>query len=230
MDSNCSEIPCGLYVTNNTHTKEKWDELMDYLKTNRFFFNEELDIFQHFISGLPTVEIIEGTNFYRARKGKYYNIRDLKPPDACKCNHGRLNPKGIQYLYLANSEFTAISEVRPWIGSEITVAKFVPVKKLKVLDFTYNSEDIYPNNYRKVIDNNFSRPMTLEDSHIGYLPTQAIAEYIRINGYDGVKYSSSISEGGYNVAIFDSSDMKGLEISGIVTVTNVKYSYVHINN
>jgi hypothetical protein len=38
-------------------------------------------------------------------------------------NEGRANPKGIPYLYLATSKETAMSEVRPWMGSEVSVAQ-----------------------------------------------------------------------------------------------------------
>ncbi len=39
-----------------------------------------------------------------------------------RASEGRANPKGIPYLYLATKEETAISEVRPWIGSFISLA------------------------------------------------------------------------------------------------------------
>lgn len=68
--------------------------------------------------------------------------------------------------------------------------------------------------------------MSKEESDIGYLPTQAIAEYIKNNGYDGIKYSSSISKDGYNIAVFNSSNMRGLEISKVVIVSGVIYSYI----
>ncbi|MFZ0569740.1 MAG: RES domain-containing protein [Rhodomicrobium sp.] len=36
-------------------------------------------------------------------------------------SEGRANPRGIPYLYLASTRDTALAEVRPWIGSHITV-------------------------------------------------------------------------------------------------------------
>lgn len=38
---------------------------------------------------------------------------------------GRANPKGIPYLYIATDKETAMSEVRPWIGSIISAGCFV---------------------------------------------------------------------------------------------------------
>lgn len=50
VDNNYNYIPCGIYITTDIHTKEKWDELVEHLKINRFFINKDLDIFKHFIS------------------------------------------------------------------------------------------------------------------------------------------------------------------------------------
>ena len=37
-----------------------------------------------------------------------------------KAIEGRANPKGIPYLYLATHRETALAEVRPWIGSDVS--------------------------------------------------------------------------------------------------------------
>ncbi len=49
---------------------------------------------------------------------------------------GRANPKGIPYLYVATKKETAMSEVRPWIGSIISTGFFVTTKELKLIDFS----------------------------------------------------------------------------------------------
>ena len=36
-----------------------------------------------------------------------------------------------------------------------------------------------------------------------YIASQIIAEYIRHLGYDGIRYSSSLHRGGYNLTVFD---------------------------
>ncbi|GEQ20112.1 hypothetical protein CBU02nite_06180 [Clostridium butyricum] len=220
-----SECGCEAYITNNEHTKSKWDELVEQFKENRFFINKDLDIFVHFISGLPTVHIDEKNIFYRARKGIYTDKKDLDAPPVDKCNSGRLNPKGIQYLYVADSEDTSVSEVRPWIGSKITIVEISPNKKLKIIDFTCDDATNEGNNYRRIINENFSKPVLPEKSDVDYLPTQAIAEYIKKQGYDGIKYSSSIYKNGYNVVIFNANNMKVLAIKKTAIINNVTYSY-----
>lgn len=53
-------------------------------------------------------------------------------PDPEKAADGRANPIGVAFLYLALSEKTAISEVRPWIASEVSVAQFQITRDLKL--------------------------------------------------------------------------------------------------
>lgn len=47
---------------------------------------------------------------------------------------GRANPKGIPYLYLATNQQTAISEVRPWVGSQISVGQFKTLHDLRLVN------------------------------------------------------------------------------------------------
>ena len=48
----------------------------------------------------------------------------------------------------------------------------------------------------------FSYPTNNPDD---YIPSQIIAEYFRHLGYDGIRYSSSLHRGGYNLTIYDVS-------------------------
>ena len=134
-------------------------------------------------------------------------------------NEGRANPKGIPYLYVATSKETAMSEVRPWIGSEISVAQFRVVKELTIIDCSenYTANPLFFDNERGLyepsveekeravwahIDKAFSEPVTQDDNHAYYAPTQIIAELFKKNGFDGVAYKSMLSDG-YNIAFFD---------------------------
>ena len=60
-------------------------------------------------------------------------IERMKPL-ADKAREGRINPKGIPYLYLSTDEKTAVSEVGPWVGSYVTIAQFETIKDLRVID------------------------------------------------------------------------------------------------
>ncbi len=130
-------------------------------------------------------------------------------------SEGRANPKGIPCLYVATDKETAMSEVRPWLGSIISIGKFKVKRKLKILDFsiaigkrkfhlpfnelseTETIETVWAN-----IDSAFSIPVKLSDLNSAYAPTQIISEFIKSKGYDGIAYKSSLAEG-HNIALFD---------------------------
>lgn len=104
---------------------------------NRYFLSE---VPAKFVDGLinyakkSKVHVFPvGEKFFRARihefnmsKAKYDNEK-MGPPPKHKATQGRLNPVGIPYLYLANDVDTAVSEVRPWIGCDLTVAEYSQV-------------------------------------------------------------------------------------------------------
>src|SRR3546814_9987253 len=45
-------------------------------------------------------------------------------PLADRATEGRANPKGIPMLYLCSSKDAAMSEVRPWLGSMVSLGHF----------------------------------------------------------------------------------------------------------
>lgn len=59
----------------------------------------------------------------------------MKPlPDHAK--EGRVNPVGIPVLYLASTEESAISEIRPWVGSEVSAPQFKVLRDLKAVNLS----------------------------------------------------------------------------------------------
>jgi hypothetical protein len=129
---------------------------------------------------------------------------------------GRVNPKGISCLYLATEKETAMAEVRPWIGSYISVGQFEIVKDLMLINcFSQQGTDLLHHIYMKEpgpdkretavwahIDHAFSQPVSADNATTEYIPTQILAELFRKNGFDGVAYKSLLGEG-FNVALFD---------------------------
>lgn len=127
---------------------------------------------------------------------------------------GRANPQGIAYLYLATAMQTAMSEVRPWVGSSISVGQFVTERKLKLVNcsndndkkITFFLKEPKPR-FRekavwKAVNRAFSLPVTLGEDETAYVPTQVIAELFKANGYDGVAYESALGKG-HNIVLFD---------------------------
>jgi RES domain-containing protein len=126
---------------------------------------------------------------------------------------GRVNPKGIRCLYTATHRFTAMSEVRPWVGSYVSLAEFRVCRKLTLVDCTrteseWEAEDDAVACERLAwaeINDAFSRPVAPSDNLADYAPTQIVSEVFRRAGYHGLVYRSGVDKHkrGGNVALFD---------------------------
>jgi hypothetical protein len=157
-------------------------------------------------------------------------VEDMKPPADRACE-GRANPKGIPHLYLATHQKTAVAEVRPWIGSYVSIAKFALIRDVRVVNcvaadrgmMMYLREPEPRERQRSVwrdIDRAFSQPVTRCDDTADYAPTQILAELFRENGLDGVAYGSSLGKG-HNIVLFD-LEAAALRNCGLVQVRKVK--------
>jgi hypothetical protein len=142
-----------------------------------------------------------------------YPPERMKPP-AGRATEGRANPKGIPYLYLATDRDTALAEVRPWIGSSISIGQFKTLRELRIVYCAterkgfhiYLEDEPSPQAREEAvwadIDRAFATPVSPSDDVADYAPTQIIAELFKANGFDGVAYRSSLG-GGHNIALFD---------------------------
>ena len=138
---------------------------------------------------------------------------------------GRANSKGIPVLYLASTEKTAVSEVRPWVGSEVSLAQFRVRQALKAVDLTkrysprwellsaenYLDQDELDPQYTEdfiwsLIDSAFSKPVAIPEDVLDYIPTQILTELFRSLGYDAIIYRSQFGESGKNIAVFSLGD------------------------
>jgi hypothetical protein len=98
-----------------------------------------------------------------------------------RAREGRANPKGIPYLYLATHQDTAMAEVRPWVGSYVSVAQFVLKRDVRIVDciasdrrFILYSQEPDPEERERAvwrdIDRGFSQPVTSGDDGANYAP------------------------------------------------------------
>ncbi|MHB9027051.1 MAG: RES family NAD+ phosphorylase [Armatimonadota bacterium] len=141
-----------------------------------------------------------------------------RPPKELS-THGRANPSGIPYLYLASDIRTAIAELRPHKGEKVCVAEFRVVGKPIFVDLRNPRKTISPfplsdggaiSLLRKDISflcqlgEELTRPVLPRAAHLEYLSSQYLCEFIKRRGFDGVMYRSSV-EAGVNYAIFDES-------------------------
>lgn len=200
-------------------------------------------------------EIGKGTILWRTQNGSDFEpiyshdeVVDEKPypylskrmkPLSSSASDGRANSKGIPCLYLATKKETAIAEVRPWLGSILSVGQFKTNKDLRLIDFSvedgntgafYFSEPAENDRNKAVwchIDNSFSKPIQPSDLKSEYAPTQIIAEFIKSKGYDGIAYKSSLSEG-HNVALFDLSAADLINCA-VHEVKKIKFDFSQID-
>ncbi len=160
-------------------------------------------------------------------------------PLAYRASEGRANPKGIPYLYLATHQETAVAEVRPWIGSYVSLAQFQLNRTLRVVNcvsehrslFMYSVEpdpEVREQVVWQDIDRAFSQPVTPSDNTADYMPTQALAEFFREKGLDGIAYGSALGPG-HNLVLFD-IDAAALVNCGLVQIESIKFSFSDADN
>jgi RES domain-containing protein len=178
-----------------------------------------------------TQEVPAGETLWRAQIG--YALREpgddpvevafcatrMKPPADWliegRAPEGRINPKGIPFLYAATEMKTAIAEVRPSLGALVSVAQLRVSRGIRLINCTTDEGKIRNIIYLKEpegeertlavwrdIDRAFSEPVTASDDRADYAATQLIAELFRRNGFDGIAYRSALGEG-HNIALFD---------------------------
>ena len=185
------------------------------------FLQTVLETAEARIEGFP-----KGAILWRAQLGHDWRLENEevgevpaphKPERMCprteRANEGRANPKGIPYLYLASNSKTAMAEVRPWVGSYVSVGQFKVVKELKVVDctaekkgYTFYFREPSPKEREKAvwreIDEAFAEPINATDDVADYVATQVMSETFKSRGFDGICYRSSLGDG-YNTALFD---------------------------
>ena len=225
----------------------------------RYFRTQEDDDFLQKIldtSASRVKTLQKDSTLFRAQLGHDWgpideNDQDFKipvayPPKRMKplansAIEGRANPKGIPVLYAANKMKTAISEVRPWVGSLVSCAQFKSTRALKIMDLSiYHSKGIKfyfsePDDSERDkvvwthIDQAFSEPTTSGDDTAEYVPTQVIAELFKNNGFDGIAYKSVFGDDGYNLALFDLADAE-LTNCCLYQVKDIDLSFKQIDN
>ena len=191
------------------------------------------------------LEIPKGIKLWRAQLGvEYVPVRDESgeevgeqpmgfsgtrmKPVAEYAREGRANSSGIPVLYLASTKQTAISEVRPWVQSELSVAQFGVTRTLNAINLTQGDgksswsltleqmlgkEEVDAETKTRVvwddIDNAFSRPVTPSDEGESYVPTRILAELFQEAGYDAIVYRSQFGQegqDGHNIVVFKLED------------------------
>lgn len=126
-----------------------------------------------------------------------YGKDDSFVPPAEVTRDLRANYRYIPYLYCANHPYTALVEVRPRLGANVSIATINVNEKLTLLDFTLKTipQRMTPAKLNLFSDLSmlFSKPVASDDDILDYIPTQYIAEYAKHLGYDGIVFRSSLT-------------------------------------
>ena len=214
MDNGYLDLSSSVYITNNNHTREKYNEFAEYVITHGLevdsHFIENNTFVKHFLNGVNEIVSNEQEKFIRIVRWNVGKNGENFTPDPAQTKAGRLNPEKVAYLYLANNGSTAMKESRIDKCEPYYIGTFRPKRNLRILDFSSDreTERNKVNSYKLIIDEEFSKPVKDSDEKKEYLPTQFIAKLIIDKGYDGVKYSSAVWEGGYNICIFVINNME----------------------
>lgn len=194
---------------------------------------------------LRKAKISKGRGFWRAQVGHDWRyleeigeeIPAAFPPDRMRpltdrATEGRANPKGIPMLYLCSSKDAAMSEVRPWLGSMVSLGHFEIQKNLVIADCSRNTESNFamifenpsPDEWDDIvwsdIDRAFTKPVTRGDDSGEYVATQILVELFRDEGFDGIAYRSAFGERSTNLALFDlnSAELTGCQLHEVSSV------------
>ena len=162
---------------------------------------------------------------------KGYNEKNSGAPETPGEN--RCSPKFIKCLYASNNVETSICEVSPSQGDYVSVADIKILQTLNIVNFNititaayeaYDRRAKWVNDFIFSISNLFSASIR-EDKKEEYLLCQYISEYIRLLGFDGIRYKSAKSNCcGENYSIFSLDKCKPIS-SKLYKVTNVEYDF-----
>ena len=161
---------------------------------------------------------------------------DIGAPPPGKAEAGRANRKGRAVLYCAESEQTAVAEVRPARGYWVSTCQLRTRRELRILDLVDGIPSPHPftdetlawsvqfSHLLQSFAEALSTPLARGDDIADYLPSQKLCEYAERLGCAGVRYPSAMEDEGVNLVLFDPNVAEILD-SNLVEVTSVKVAY-----
>lgn len=197
------------------------------------FFNNDLNVnLLTDLMGFSVIQLEPGNTFYSARiVDDFKDVKEEKdilipPKKIINRIEGRLNPRGIGMLYLANTDDTALKEVRASFNDNVVVAPVEIKTVIRIVDLTQimhvspftmldtkfpeiyqlNKEDI------SVFVKELEKPVKSHPTNLDYLPTQYLSAIAK-KRYSGIKYRSTMGVKGskdYDIVLFNDKDVTAL--------------------
>ena len=166
-------------------------ELLDDISTNpEIILDKKTDLYR--------CRIVTDKNKIDKEKDFYgYNAKESFVPPASLTRDLRANYKYIPYLYCSNHPYISLVEVRPRLGSIVSIATIINKESIRLLDFTIRNKPLKMTEAKQNLFSDlsilYSTPIANDDDVLDYIPTQFIAEHVKNMGYDGIAFSSSLT-------------------------------------
>lgn len=231
---------------NDWFWQHAWREFERSLKTESRYFSQAAaahlasvfaDIEEMNTAGGQPIIVAAGpgsdrTHFYRARAFESVSKLEVAmqrpdlhigPPPSDLVLGGRMNARGISVFYGADSQETALAEVRPPVGSHVLVAKFDLTRPVRLLDLQALADirlagSLFDPTYIAKVERakfleyllrRITMPVMPSDEGLQYLATQAVADFLASRetpALDGILYPSvQVAGASRNVVLFQKS-------------------------
>lgn len=187
-----------------------WESFEKSIRTTNRHLSSDAAYLKALVEGCQAsvVTLSQGAEYFRARIMPLEREYDTEPLGRSELgaplevfDGGRLNPAGIRYLYLADTDGTAIAETRPWRDARVSVGRFSLVREVKVVDLRgteITSEPTDPVFWASIA---LARPAHRDD-RLSYVATQLLAGHLEHLGFEGILYDSSLRRQSHNLALF----------------------------
>jgi hypothetical protein len=217
----------------------EWENFVQGIKTENRFHTEYInkEVLYSFCNNMQKKHKAR-SKFYRARicrDNRGFTIDEMGAPPKGYATAGRANPAGISCLYLADTNKTALNEIRAGVYDYVAIGEFILKEDIQVVNLTMvdqispfwgidNTLHAVNKKHLRKIGDDIAKPLRRHDSTLDYLPTQYISDYIKSKGFEGLEYKSTMNKDGYNLAIFD---QKLFECNSVVTydIRELEYKY-----
>lgn len=223
----------------------RWKDLKEEVRERQRFFcdcaNYDIDKYIQIND-----KIRKDTILYRARVVPYgeelLEPQNMKCPPKEKATAGRANPIGIPYLYLCSDKETTCYEIRAVYLDRISIGQFKVLQDLDIVDFSISHNFSLFNAFSfanslvdfvrtKILFDNISKDISrplrrFDNTELEYVPTQLVCEYCKQIGADGVRFNSSLHNGGVNVVLFypdkvDCIKVETYEVDNVTILTKL---------
>ena len=207
------------HIVNNVNRYHTKTPLLDLLWDNRSLLEYSVHKDETFFRGrvFNLDDIVSTNDEYvewvdsKEKVFEGYNESASGAPPTRSATEGRLNGKGISFLYTCNNKKTVIYELRPTKNEKISIAEFITKQDLVFADLTkFNSNKINNQKFSdliRLIAEEFSTPHYAGHN---YCFTQYLAGQFMNMGFDGIIFASSLDSNGENFVFFNPKSCKAV--------------------